>query len=158
MLLKERMIRALMAVALGVWMAALVPVVAQTRVERDAQGQLVRSFHDIYDQDGVLSVQVSYAYDSAGVVEYRYLTAYNASRQVVTKEQYTADDVLVYSESNKYDRRGNRVRSDRRYYFDQQVERVVETRKYSYDKSGKVERCQYYMNGKLYYDSCFSQR
>lgn len=79
-------------------------------VEYNAQGRVVSSSHGVVDVDDHLAVLITYTYDSAGVVETRTLQSYDKKGRPVRKEVYTVDEYLLYTEVNRYDRHGNRIR------------------------------------------------
>ena len=85
-------------------------------VEYNAQGRVVSSSHGVVDADDHLAVLITYTYDSAGVVETRTLQSYDKQGRPVRKEVYTVDEYLLYTEDNRYDRHGNRIRCTQATY------------------------------------------
>ena len=85
-------------------------------VEYNAQGRVVSSSHGVVDADDHLAVLITYTYDSAGVVETRTLQSYDKKGRPVRKEVYTVDEYLLYTEVNRYDRHGNRIRCTQATY------------------------------------------
>ena len=79
-------------------------------VEYDEQGRVFRSSHGVVDANDRLAVLITYTYDSTGVVETRTLQSYDKQGRPVRKEVYTVDEYLLYTEENKYDSHGNRIR------------------------------------------------
>lgn len=118
----------------------------------DRRGRLSSSTHFIYADGGNLAMSVEYAYDSdSGVVTKRTVSVYDRHERLVTIEQYTADELLLWRESRKYDRRGNLIRRVQTFYNDEETETTVEKRSYSYDRFGNWTQCRYFMNGKAMY-------
>ena len=85
-------------------------------VEYDDLGRVVSSSHGVVDADDHLAVLITYTYDSAGVVETRTLQSYDKQGRPVRKEVYTVDEYLLYTEDNRYDRHGNRIRCTQATY------------------------------------------
>lgn len=85
-------------------------------VEYNAQGRVVSSSHGVVDVNDHLAVLITYTYDSAGVVETRTLQSYDKKGRPVRKEVYTVDEYLLYTEVNRYDRHGNRIRCTQATY------------------------------------------
>lgn len=85
-------------------------------VEYNAQGRVVSSSHGVVDANDHLAVLITYTYDSAGVVETRTLQSYDKKGRPVRKEVYTVDEYLLYTEVNRYDRHGNRIRCTQATY------------------------------------------
>ena len=85
-------------------------------VEYDEHGRLFRSSHRVVDANDRLAVLITYTYDSTGVVETRTLQSYDKQGRPVRKEVYTVDEYLLYTEENKYDSHGNRIRCTQTTY------------------------------------------
>ena len=85
-------------------------------VEYDENGRVVSSSHGVVDADDRLAVLITYTYDSTGVVETRTLQSYDKQGRPVRKEVYTVDEYLLYTEVNRYDRHGNRIRCTQATY------------------------------------------
>lgn len=71
------------------------------RIVREG-GRLVSSYHPIYDQHDRLAVEVRYYYDSNGVVERRVLQSLDKHGYKLRKEEYTADDELLFVEQYRW--------------------------------------------------------
>ena len=85
-------------------------------VEYDEAGRVVSSSHGVVDANDHLAVLITYTYDSVGVVETRTLQSYDKVGRPVRKEVYTVDEYLLYTEDNRYDRHGNRIRCTQATY------------------------------------------
>ncbi len=85
-------------------------------VEYDEHGRVFRSSHGVVDANDRLAVLITYTYDSTGVVETRTLQSYDKQGRPVRKEVYTVDEYLLYTEENKYDSHGNRIRCTQTTY------------------------------------------
>lgn len=68
------------------------------------------SQHPVFDADDRLAVLVTYAYDSADVVQTRQLQSFDRQGRLLRTELYTVDEQLLFTEQNRYDRHGNRTR------------------------------------------------
>jgi hypothetical protein len=79
-------------------------------INSDDDGRLVSSSHKVMDADDHLAVLITYTYDSLGVVSTRMLQSYDRQGRPERKEIYTADEYLLYTEVNRYDCHGNRIR------------------------------------------------
>ncbi|MBQ6069760.1 MAG: hypothetical protein IJK84_09665 [Bacteroidales bacterium] len=96
-------------------------------VVHNEQGSVVSSSHGVVDADDRLAVLITYSYDSVGVVETRSLQSYDRHGRPMRKEVYTVDEYLLFTEDNRYDRHGNRIR-------------CVQT---TYDEDGRPDRVVY---------------
>ena len=85
-------------------------------MEYDEHGRVFRSSHGVVDANDRLAVLITYTYDSTGVVETRTLQSYDKQGRPVRKEVYTVDEYLLYTEENKYDSHGNRIRCTQTTY------------------------------------------
>ena len=85
-------------------------------VNYDEQGRVVSSSHAVVDAADRLAVLMTYTYDSAGVVETRTLQSYDRHGRPLRKEVYTVDEYLLYTEDNRYDTHGNRIRCTQTTY------------------------------------------
>ena len=85
-------------------------------VEYDEHGRVLKSSHGVVDANDRLAVLITYTYDSTGVVETRTLQSYDKQGRPVRKEVYTVDEYLLYTEENKYDSHGNRIRCTQTTY------------------------------------------
>ena len=85
-------------------------------MEYDEQGRVVSSSHGVVDANDHFAVLITYTYDSVGVVETRTLQSYDKQKRPVRKEIYTVDEYLLYTEDNRYDRHGNRIRCTQTTY------------------------------------------
>ena len=79
-------------------------------INRNDEGRIVSSSHRVLDANDHLAVLITYNYDSLGIVETRMLQSYDRYDRPLRKEIYTADEYLLYTEENRYDRHGNRTR------------------------------------------------
>ena len=76
-------------------------------LKHNADGRLASSRHDIYDSHDRLKVQIEYTYnDSTGAVETRTLTGYDKKGRKSRTEIYSADDLLLFSDTFHYSRDG----------------------------------------------------
>lgn len=131
----------------------LLPARAQQAVvERNGQGVVVRSTHGVYDSDGRLAVTITYEYDSSGVVVSRTLQSYSKEGRPVFQEVYSVDDYLLYSEENRYDGRGNRIRC-RQVSYDEDGSPVSSDFRYRYFRQddGRWQVASIRLNGKVVY-------
>lgn len=118
----------------------------------DRQGRLYTTTHCIYAAGGYLTQTVEYAYDaSSGGVTKRTVSLYDKHSRLVTVEQYSADELLLWSEKRAYDRRGNLKRRVQTFYGDDGTETTDERRSYTYDARGNWTQCRYTLNGKAMY-------
>ena len=109
--------RALKIIALSACLLSVAIAQAQEiGVAYDEQGHVTRSSHAVVDADDRLAVLITYTYDSTGVVETRTLQSYDKQGRPVRKEVYTVDEYLLYTEENKYDCHGNRIRCTQTTY------------------------------------------
>ncbi len=108
-------------------LSGLPALAQQPGVERDEEGRLLSSSHGVYDIHDHLAVLITYTYDSAGVVDTRTLQSYDRLGRPLRKEVYLADEYLIYTEENRYDRHGNR-------------HRCIQT---TYDEEGRPTRNSY---------------
>ena len=92
----------------------------------------------------------SYSADSAKVTK-RTVSEYDRNERLATVRQYTADELLLWSEKRKYDRRGNLVKRVQTFYNDDNTESTVERRTYTFDSHGNWLECKYSLNGKEMY-------
>ena len=118
----------------------------------DLRGRLTSSTHCIYSDGGNLSQSIEYTYDAdSGIVTRRTVSVYDKKERLASINQYTADELLLWSERRKYDRRGNLVRRTQTFYNDDEVQTTVECRSYTYDRRGNWTQCRYTLNGKQMY-------
>ncbi len=116
------------------------------------RGILYSSEHYIYGEGGNLIQKVEYAYSSdSGVVTKRTVSAYDKHERLKTVEQYSADELLLWREKRRYDRRGNLVVRRQTFYHEDETDTSMERRKYSYDRRGNWVRCDYSLNGRPVY-------
>ena len=66
-------------------------------------------------------------------------------------DQYTADELLLWSEKRKYDRHGNLEKRTQTFFSDDEKEVTVEKRIYTYDRHRNWTQCLYILNGKQMY-------
>ena len=121
-------------------------------LQYDMRGTLYSSTHCIYGKAGklVMSIEYSYSADSAKVTK-RTVSEYDRNERLATVRQYTADELLLWSEKRKYDRRGNLVKRVQTFYNDDNTESTVERRTYTFDSHGNWLECKYSLNGKEMY-------
>ena len=121
----------------------------ETGVDLDESGRVVSSSHAVVDADDHLAVLITYTYDSVGVVETRTLQSYNKQGRPLRKEVYTADEYLLYTEENRYDRHGNRTRCTQTTY-DEEGTPTNTIYKYRYHKQpdGTWQLISIRLNGK----------
>lgn len=119
-----------------------------------ANGRISESRHDVFSDKGLLSVRITYTYDTAGVVLYRTLTSFDEQGHIQRREQYTASDYLLLEEDFKYDRRGNLVKRVSIFYDEttNKSDKTVETRRYTYASDGTILHATYLMNGQIYHE------
>lgn len=124
----------------------------QPGVERDGGGRVVRSSHGVYDASDRLAVLISYTYDSAGVVETRTIQSYDQDGRPKRREVYTADEYLIYTEGNRYDRHGNRTRCIQTTY-DEDGNPTCSDYRYAYARisDGNWQLTGIRLNGKVVY-------
>lgn len=117
---------------------------------RDQKGRVGSSEHFIYAESGNLAMTVEYTYSAInGIVEHRTVSTYDKQDRLTRVEQYTADELLLYTEVLKYDRQGNLKSRVRTFYNDDETTTVSnESRKYTYDRRGNWTTCQLMAEGK----------
>jgi len=64
------------------------------------------SKHDIFDADGRLKVRIIYTYGEDGIVETRTLQSFDNNGRKTREETYTPDELLLFTEDNRYNRQG----------------------------------------------------
>ena len=96
------------------------------------------------------SVEYTYSPDS-GVVVKRTVSCYDKKERLSEVRQYTADELLLWVEKRKYDRRGNLVSRTQTFYNEEDTDTTVEKRSYSFDSHGNWVMCHYTLNGKEMY-------
>ena len=118
-------------------------------INRDDDGRLVSSSHKVMDADDHLAVLITYTYDSLGVVSTRMLQSYDRQGRPERKEIYTADEYLLYTEVNRYDCHGNRIRCIQTSY-DEDGKPTETIYKYRYSKQpdGSWQLVSIRLNGK----------
>ena len=119
----------LLALCCTLWGSAL--SAQEIVVNRNDEGRIVSSSHRVLDADDHLAVLITYTYDSLGIVENRMLQSYDRNDRPLRKEIYTADEYLLYTEENSYDRHGNRTRSIQTTY-DEEGRPTHNTYRYRY--------------------------
>ena len=118
-------------------------------INRDDDGRLASSSHRVMDADDHLAVLITYTYDSLGVVSTRMLQSYDKQGWPVRKEIYTADEYLLYTEENKYDCHGNRIRCVQTTYDeDGKPTKTVYKYRYSKQPDGSWQLVSIRLNGK----------
>ena len=118
-------------------------------MEYDEQGRVVSSSHGVMDVNDRLAVLITYTYDSVGVVETRTLQSYDKQGHPLRKEVYTVDEYLLYTEDNRYDRHGNRIRCTQTTYDeDGKPTRTVYKYRYIRQSDGTWQLVSIRLNGK----------
>ena len=118
-------------------------------INRDDDGRLASSSHRVMDADDHLAVLITYTYDSLGVVSTRMLQSYDSQGRPERKEIYTADEYLLYTEENKYDCHGNRIRCTQTTYDeDGKPTKTVYKYRYSKQPDGTWKLVSILLNGK----------
>lgn len=118
----------------------------------DLMKRLIATTHCIYARGGNLVQSIEYTYDAdSGVVTKRAVSVYDKNERLKSVHQYTADELLLWEESRKYDRRGNLIRRKQTFYSDNEKETTVEKRTYVFDRHGNWTLCRYSLNGKAMY-------
>ncbi len=118
-------------------------------MEYDENGRVVSSSHGVMDVNDRLAVLITYTYDSVGVVETRTLQSYDKQEHPVRKEVYTADEYLLYTEDNRYDRHGNRIRCTQTTYDeDSKPTQTVYKYRYIRQSDGAWQLVSIRLNGK----------
>lgn len=137
----------LLALCCTLWATAL--SAQEAVVNRDEDGHIVSSSHRVVDADDHLAVLITYTYDSLGIVETRMLQSYDRHGRPLRKEIYTADEYLLYTEQNSYDRHGNRTRCVQTTY-DEEGNPAENTYRYRYTRrpDGSYRLVGIRLNGK----------
>ena len=118
-------------------------------INRNDEGRIVSSSHRVLDANDHLAVLITYNYDSLGIVETRMLQSYDRYDRPLRKEIYTADEYLLYTEENRYDRHGNRTRCIQTTY-DEEGRPTHTTYRYRYTRrsDGSYRLVGIRLNGK----------
>ena len=117
-------------------------------INRDDDGRLASSSHRVMDADDHLAVLITYNNDRLGVVSTRMLQSYDSQGRPARKEIYTADEYLLYTEENKYDCHGNRIRCTQTTYDeDGKPTKTVYKYRYSKQPDGSWKLTSMRMNG-----------
>lgn len=118
----------------------------------DLRGRLIATTHCIYARGGNLVQSIEYTYDvDSGIVTKRTVSDYDKHERLKSVHQYSADELLLWNENRKYDRRGNLVRRIQTFYNDTDKETTVEKRDYTFDRHGNWTSCRYSLNGNAMY-------
>lgn len=118
----------------------------------DQQGRLSNTTHCIYAEGGNLAMSIEYTYHpDSGFVTRRTVSTYDKRERLKAVEQYTADELLLWSETRKYDKKGNLKKRTQTFYNDDEVTTTVELRSYTYDRHGNWVSCRYSLNGQPMY-------
>ena len=121
-------------------------------LEFDLKHRLISSEHYIYGSGGNLVQSIKYIYVAdSGVVTKRTVSNYDKRERLSSIDQYSADELLLWSEKRKYDRRGNLVKRVQTFCNDDEVTVTTERRVYTYDRRGNWTKCRYSLNGKEIY-------
>ena len=111
--------RCLKAILLLMLLAATATQAQQPKLKYNSSGRLKQSQHDVYDNHDRLAASIVYTYDdSTGIVETRTLTGYNKKGHIRRVEVYSADDVLLFSDTYHYTL-GGRLRHRIQKSFDE---------------------------------------
>jgi len=122
------------------------------RRDYDLMGRLASSTHHIYAEGGNLIQTIVYTYQAdSGVVESREVTFYDKKENPVKIMTFTADELLLMETTMKYDRRGNMTRRTQFFYEDEECEKHVEQRSYSYDDHNNWVQCEVMIDGQRRY-------
>ena len=116
------------------------------------KGELYSTTHCIYAEGGNLVQSIEYTYHAdSGMVTRRTVSYYDKRERLKKVEQYTADELLLWSEKRKYDRHGNLEKRTQTFFSDNEKEVTVEKRIYTYDRHRNWTQCLYILNGKQMY-------
>ena len=115
-------------------------------------GHASKSIFYIYRQPNVRSTAIEYNYDADGCLRGRTLYRYDKHNRLTRIQQMTADEDILMTEQDVYDKMGNRTKRTRTFFEDgRKKSQTVEQYKYTYDSDGNWIRCEYYNDGRLYY-------
>ena len=118
-------------------------------VKYDENGRVASSSHGVVDANDRLAVLITYTYDSVGVVETRTLQSYDKQGRPVRREVYTVDEYLLYTQENKYDCHGNRIRCIQTSYDeDRKPTETIYKYRYSKQPDGTWKLVSIRLNGK----------
>lgn len=116
------------------------------------KGELYSTTHCIYAEGGNLVQSIEYTYHAdSGMVTRRTVSYYDKRERLKKVDQYTADELLLWSEKRKYDRHGNLEKRTQTFFSDDEKEVTVEKRIYTYDRHRNWTQCLYILNGKQMY-------
>lgn len=110
---------------------------------------LVKSIHYIYDTQGNLMMDITYAYGHIGVVETRSVGIYKKGR-LTSRQLYSSDDLLLFKDKFYYNRHGDLSRRKQTNYEEEKSTTTIERRHYTY-KNDTISSARYFINGTLYY-------
>ncbi len=110
---------------------------------------LAHSTHYVYSAPHKLIMTIDYEYSEDGVIVVRTLTEYNEERNPVSIHKYTPDEVLLLEEHYSYDKYDNLVKKIQIFYDEiaNTQTKIVEQRKYKYDRYSNWYSQQYILNG-----------
>ncbi|MBR5061656.1 MAG: hypothetical protein IKX24_05870 [Prevotella sp.] len=115
----------------------------------DETGRVTSSSHPVMDADDHLAVLITYTYDTLGIVETRTLLSYDRQGRPLRKEVYTVDEYLLYTEDNRYDTHGNRIRCTQTTYDeDGSPSRTLYKYRYRKQSDGTWQLVSMRLNGK----------
>ncbi|MBO4599799.1 MAG: hypothetical protein J5641_03570 [Bacteroidales bacterium] len=121
----------------------------EPRVVYDETGRVTSSSHPVMDADDHLAVLITYTYDTLGIVETRTLLSYDRQGRPLRKEVYTVDEYLLYTEDNRYDTHGNRIRCTQTTYDeDGSPSRTLYKYRYRKQSDGTWQLVSMRLNGK----------
>jgi len=122
------------------------------RRDYDQMGRLASSTHYIYAEGGNLIETIKYTYQAdSGVVVSREVTQYDKKEHPVRIMTFTADELLLLETMMKYDRHGNMTRRTQIFYDDEECEKHVEQRSYTYDDHKNWVHCEVSIDGQSRY-------
>ena len=110
---------------------------------------LSHSTHYVYSAPHKLIMTIDYEYSEDGVIVVRTLTEYNDQRNPVSVHKYTPDEVLLLEEHYTSDKFANLVKKQQIFYDEiaNTQTKIVEQRKYKYDRYSNWYSQQYILNG-----------
>lgn len=122
-------------------------------VRHPESGILMQSIHPVYDSRDRLAVEVCYYYGENGMVEKRALQSFDRHASKLRREEYTADDELLFVEIYRWyrnkDGESRRVRMFRTIQYEEDGTVTRSTYRYYYFMQKKY----IFLNGKLIYSA-----
>ena len=119
------------------------------RLHFNPNNTLAHSTHYVYSAPHKLIMTIDYEYSEDGVIVVRTLTEYNDKHNPINVHKYTPDEVLLLEEHYTYDKYDNLVKKIQIFYDDiaNTQTKIVEQRKYKYDRYSNWYSQQYILNG-----------